>query len=121
MGNNGGVLGTGRTVDTAQETEFGKTLPTTVRRDRRQVEPRTAPEEIVYVLRTGIPWNALPALFGSPSPVYRRFRRWCAAGFFEALWKAGLEKCDAINGIAWTGSNSEFNRPGHAPYRGRSP
>jgi transposase len=59
-------------------------------------------EGIFYVLRTGIPWNALPARFGSPSPVYRCFRRWCAAGFFEALWKAGLEAYDEASGIAWT-------------------
>jgi transposase len=69
---------------------------------RRPVEPRTALEGIFYVLRTGIPWNALSARFGSPSPVYRCFRRWCAASFFAALWKAGLEEYDEGNGMAWT-------------------
>ena len=69
---------------------------------RHPVPPRTALEGIFYVLRTGIPWNALPRQFGSPSPVYRCFRRWCAAGFFAALWQAGLLAYDAAKGIAWT-------------------
>jgi transposase len=40
--------------------------------------------------------------FGFPSPVYRRFRRWCNAGFFESLWRAGLAAYDEAKGIAWT-------------------
>ncbi|MDR0400853.1 MAG: hypothetical protein LBH51_07915, partial [Treponema sp.] len=38
----------------------------------------------------------------SPSPVYRCFRRWCKAGFFEALGEAGLSAYDEAKGIAWT-------------------
>jgi transposase len=41
---------------------------------RPPVDPRTAFEGIFFVLRTGIPWNALPERFGSPSPVYCCFR-----------------------------------------------
>ncbi|MDR1956220.1 MAG: transposase, partial [Treponema sp.] len=65
-------------------------------------DPRTALAGIFFVLRTGIPRNALPERFGSPGPVYRCFRRWCAAGFFEALRKAGLAACDEAAGIEWT-------------------
>jgi transposase len=69
---------------------------------RRPVPPRTALAGIFFALRTGIPWNALPEQFGSPSPVYRCFRRWRAAGFFEELWKAGLAAYDEAAGIDWT-------------------
>ena len=57
---------------------------------------------IVYVLRTGIQWNALPKeRFGSGKTVHRYFRWWAAQGFFVALWKAGLAEYDEMEGIAW--------------------
>lgn len=59
-------------------------------------------EAIVYVLRTGCQWKALPKeRFGSASAIHKRFLEWEAAGFFEALWKAGLAEYDALEGIAW--------------------
>jgi transposase len=52
-------------------------------------------EGIVYVLRTGCQWKALPAeRFGSASAVHKRFLEWEKAGFFESLWKAGLAEYD---------------------------
>lgn len=59
-------------------------------------------EAIVYVLRTGCQWKALPAeRFGSASAVHKRFLQWEKAGFFETLWKAGLAEYDDMQGIAW--------------------
>jgi len=59
-------------------------------------------EAIVYVLRTGCQWKALPAeRFGSASAIHKRFLQWEAAGFFETLWKAGLAQYDDMQGIAW--------------------
>lgn len=59
-------------------------------------------EAIVYVLRTGCQWKALPSeRFGSASAIHKRFLEWEAAGFFEALWKAGLAEYDEMEGIAW--------------------
>jgi transposase len=53
--------------------------------------PRQVFEGIVYVLRTGCQWKALPSeRFGSASAIHKRFLEWEKAGFFEALWKAGL-------------------------------
>jgi len=57
---------------------------------------------IVYVLRTGIQWKALPTgRFGSPSAIHRYFREWLNGGFFVALWNRGLAEYDALAGIAW--------------------
>ena len=57
---------------------------------------------IVYVLRTGCQWKALPAeRFGSASAIHKRFLEWQKAGVFEALWKAGLAEYDDLEGIAW--------------------
>lgn len=59
-------------------------------------------EAIVHVLRTGCQWKALPAeRFGSASAVHQRILQWSRAGFFEALWKAGLAEYDDLEGIAW--------------------
>lgn len=42
---------------------------------------------IVYVLRTGIQWNALPRELGACSTVYDRCRCWESQGFFQRLWQ----------------------------------
>lgn len=59
-------------------------------------------EAIVFVLRTGCQWKALPAeRFGSASAIHARFMQWEKAGFFEALWQSGLAEYDNLQGIAW--------------------
>jgi transposase len=59
-------------------------------------------EAVVYALRTGCQWKALPKeRFGSASAVHKRFLEWEKAGFFEELWKAGLAEYDQMEGIAW--------------------
>jgi len=46
----------------------------------------------VYVLRTGIQWNALPRALGASSTVHDRFQEWEQKGFFLRLWQAGLQE-----------------------------
>jgi transposase len=59
-------------------------------------------EGILYVLRTGCQWKALPKeRFGSASAIHKRFLEWEAAGFFQALWQARLAEYDQMAGIAW--------------------
>ena len=70
---------------------------------RRPFEaPHLVFEAIVYVLKTGYQWKALPAeRFGSASAVHQRFLQWSRAGFFESLWKTGLAEYDKLESIAW--------------------
>ena len=69
---------------------------------RKPKEPRLVFEAIIYVLRTGCQWKALPAeRFGSSSAIHARFLEWEKAGVFEALWKRGLAEYDDLEGIAW--------------------
>jgi len=69
---------------------------------RKPKEARTVFEAIVYVLRMGCQWKALPReRFGSASAIHKRFLEWQQAGVFEALWKAGLAEYDDLEGIAW--------------------
>lgn len=59
---------------------------------------------IVYVLRTGIIWNALPRLQFeniTSQAVHKKFMQWSRTGFFQRLWRAGLMEYDEMEGIAW--------------------
>jgi len=70
---------------------------------RKPLPARQVFEAIVYVLRTGIQWKALPKeKFGSPSAIHRYFQEWIQKGFFKKLWKRGLAEYDEMEGIAWS-------------------
>ncbi len=69
---------------------------------RKPMDPRKVFEGIVFVLRTGCQWKALPKeRFGSASSVHKYFRQWLKEGFFLSLWRAGLCEYDEMEGIAW--------------------
>jgi len=70
---------------------------------RKPMPPRQIFEAIMYVLRTGCQWKAVPKeRFGSPSAIHTHFMHWMRAGFFVALWRAGLAEYDEMEGIAWS-------------------
>lgn len=54
---------------------------------------------IVYVLRTGCQWKALPREFGSASSVHKYFQLWQKAGFLLRIWQTGLAEYDGMQGI----------------------
>ena len=68
---------------------------------RPRREDRQMLGAMLYVLRTGIQWNALPREIGASTTVYDRFREWERDGFFERLWAAGLQEFDELVGIDW--------------------
>lgn len=69
---------------------------------RKPLAPRKVFSAIVYVLRTGIQWKALPKeRFGSASSIHAYFQAWEKAGVFLALWRKGLAEYDEMEGIAW--------------------
>lgn len=47
---------------------------------------------ILFVLRTGIPWEDLPAEFGKHKTVYNRFRRWVKSGLWQRLFEALIDR-----------------------------
>src|SRR5262249_7698225 len=68
----------------------------------RPVVPfRQVMDGILYVLRTGCRWNALPGEYGSGSTCPRRFQAWVEAGIFERLWAKLLTRYDELRGIQW--------------------
>ena len=66
------------------------------------MEPRRVFEAIVYVLRTGCQWKALPREYGSASSVHAYFLKWKRCGVFVKLWRRGLAVYDDMEGIAWS-------------------
>jgi len=68
---------------------------------RKPIAPRSIFAAIVYVLRTGCQWKALPKSFGSASAIHHYFQQWRKEGFFVRLWRAGLAEYDQMQGIAW--------------------
>ncbi|MBX3444984.1 MAG: transposase [Planctomyces sp.] len=43
---------------------------------------------VLYLLRTGIPWDDPPARYGKPNTVWTWFDRWCAPGVRERIAQA---------------------------------
>lgn len=68
---------------------------------RPPADPRQIMAGILYVLRTGCQWNAVPKEFGSGKTLHRYFQRWAKARVFKRMWQAGLEEYDELHGLEW--------------------
>ena len=68
---------------------------------RPRVSDRRILAGIVYRLKTGCQWEALPAEFGSGSTCHRRFSEWVRRGTFVKIWEVLLEFYDVKKGIDW--------------------
>jgi transposase len=70
---------------------------------RPRVPDRAALSGLIYVLRTGIPWEYLPKQFGcSGMTCWRRLRDWAKAGIWHRLHKVLLERLEAAGKIDWS-------------------
>ena len=86
----------------APERNPGKTYLSKSGGGRKPMENRQIFAAIMFVLRTGCQWKALPKeRFGSPSAIHTHFMRWMRSGFFLSIWRAGLAEYDEMEGIAW--------------------
>ena len=68
---------------------------------RQPMPARQVFAAIVYVLRTGCQWKALPRQYGSASAVHKYFSDVARGWIFHKLWEAGLAEYDGMHGIAW--------------------
>lgn len=68
---------------------------------RKPLEPRRVLEGILYALRNGCLWKAIPREYGAASSIHKYFQQWLEAGFFEAIWLEGLWAYDEMEGIGW--------------------
>jgi transposase len=78
--------------------------PAKPRGGRPRVDDRKALTGIVFVLVTGTPWEHLPRAVAGCSGMtcWRRLRDWQAAGVWEAVRRALLDRLGRINGIDWS-------------------
>jgi transposase len=69
---------------------------------RPRNDNRRAMAGILYRLRTGCQWKALPkAYFGSGSTCHERFQEWTKAGIFGRVFELCLHYYDALRGVDW--------------------
>ena len=70
---------------------------------RPRVEDRAALTGIVFVLKSGIPWEMLPQEMGcgSGSTCWRRLRDWQEAGVWEELHRVLLNRLGEADRIDW--------------------
>ena len=63
---------------------------------RKRVSDRLSFEGIVFVLRTGLPWQRVPRHDGRPSGTtcWRRFNEWTQAGVWEQLHAVLVDELD---------------------------
>ena len=68
---------------------------------RRRTDERKALDGIIYELRTGCQWNALPKEFGDDSSVHRALQRWIKCGVLAMIWGVLIEQCEELGGVTW--------------------
>ena len=71
---------------------------------RKPLDDRRALTGILFVLRSGIPWEYLPREMGCGTGMtcWRRLRDWKKAGVWERLHETLLEKLQAAGKIDWS-------------------
>jgi transposase len=71
---------------------------------RPRVPDRAVLTGIVFVLRTGLPWELLPREMGcgSGSTCWRRLRNWQRAGVWERLHRTLLDRLGEADQIDWS-------------------
>ena len=55
---------------------------------RTAADNRLFVSAVLFVLKTGIPWEDLPERYGKPNSIWKRFDRWCASGVWERVFRA---------------------------------
>jgi len=68
---------------------------------RSRLPMRNVVNGILYVLRTGCQWKAMPKEFGSGSAIHAYFQEWVELGVFAELWRLALLVYDDLKGIDW--------------------
>jgi transposase len=68
---------------------------------RPAVDHRGILTGMLWLLRTGAPWRALPERYGPWRTVASRFSRWRRAGSWEPLFAAVQAQADAADQLNW--------------------
>ncbi|MFO0790902.1 MAG: IS5 family transposase [Pirellulales bacterium] len=71
---------------------------------RPRISDRQTLTGILFVLRTGCPWEYLPQELGCGSGMtcWRRLRDWHTAGIWERIWRVLLDELGLVDNIDWS-------------------
>src|SRR5438128_11328047 len=80
-----------------------------VKPGRPRVPDRAVLAGIIFVLKTGIPWEYLPQEMGCGSGMtcWRRLRDWQAAGVWQRLHEVLLDRLGQAGKIDWTRASAD--------------
>jgi transposase len=92
---------------------------------RPRVNDRAALTGILFVLKTGVPWEMLPQEMGCGSGMtcWRRLKEWHKAGVWERLHQALLDRLGEAGRIDWSRASldsASVAAPGGARRRART-
>ena len=68
---------------------------------RPRRDDRVLVNGLIWMVRTGAQWAALPARYGPKSTLHARLQEWERRGVFARLWAVLLEAYDDLVGIDW--------------------
>src|SRR4051812_20218647 len=87
---------------------------------RKRVPARRILGGVVYRLRTGCQWQAIPRQFAPGPTVHRRFQEWVKAGAFERVFEQLVRLYDDVRGVDWKWASMDTAMV-KAPKGGTSP
>lgn len=76
--------------------------PEKPRTGRPNHDHRRIIDGILWIARTGAPWNDLPSRYGPVGTVSSRFYRWRQAGIWQRLLEALQARADRQGRVDWT-------------------
>ncbi len=68
---------------------------------RPNIDHRQIINGILWILRTGAPWEDLPSRYGKRSTVSTRYYRWQHMGVWDRIYDAVKAQADAAGALDW--------------------
>jgi transposase len=69
---------------------------------RPSKDHRTVINGILWIIKTGAPWEDLPERYGSPKTVSSRLYRWRKAGIWDRILAELQRQGDTLGEVQWT-------------------
>jgi putative transposase len=74
---------------------------------RKRIDQRAALDGVIYHMRTGCQWEALPREFGDDSSVHRTLTRWIDKGVIQEVWAVLIGCCEDLDSTQWAWQSAD--------------